>query len=82
MPATFIASETALYIGDNGALRCGQHLGHTARLTGRDLSGAEVLEVTPEVAALDDSGLEFACEICGHRAGAERDKRADFYGDY
>lgn len=39
----------ALYLGDNGRCCCGEHLGTTARLTGRDLSGQPIEEITPDM---------------------------------
>lgn len=41
---------TTVYLTDNGAALCGEHLGNSARMTGRDLSGQAIMEVTPEVA--------------------------------
>lgn len=38
----------AIYLGDNGRCYCGEHLGASARMTGRDISGQPVYRVTPE----------------------------------
>jgi len=42
----------SLYLGDNGRCFCGAHAGHSAKYSGRDLSGQQVLRVTPAVVAL------------------------------
>lgn len=58
---------SALYIGDNGRIACGKHCGTTAQLTGRDLGGTEMIEVTPAIAAEWRKRLEgeaIACEDC------------------
>lgn len=53
-----------LYLGDNGRALCGEHLGSTARRSGRDLSGHPVLAVTPRM--LHDERLPgLACERPG-----------------
>jgi hypothetical protein len=44
MPRTKI-SDQAIYLADNGAAYCGAHLGVTARMTGRDLSGQAIQRV-------------------------------------
>lgn len=58
--------STAIYLTDNGRALCGDHLGSTARHTGRDLSGQRILRVTPtmvrEYAKMDAGDL--ACESC------------------
>jgi hypothetical protein len=59
-------SPDMIYLGDNGAAYCGDHLGMTAKMTGRDLSGQRILAVTPEVAAEAESeGWMPKCEKCG-----------------
>lgn len=62
-------SDTTIYLTDNGAALCGAHLGASARMTGRDISGHEILPITPEVAAL--SMIQYGpyeCEVCGRKA--------------
>ena len=62
------AKDDTLYLGDNGACYCGKHLGSSARLTGRDLSGQKVMEVTPDVVSEADAmGYEVTCEQCGKK---------------
>jgi hypothetical protein len=65
-------SDTMVYLTDNGAALCGQHLGMTARFTGRDISGQPILPLTPEIllAEFGGTGVEPACETCGRRPGA------------
>lgn len=63
MTATATTKPEALYLGDNGRCLCGEHLGATARHTGRDLSGQPVMEVTPPVAKdAKDMGVTLQCE--------------------
>jgi hypothetical protein len=62
-------SDAMIYLTDNGAAYCGAHLGHTAKMTGRDLSGQRILPVTPDVVAEAASeGWEVKCEQCGRVA--------------
>lgn len=62
-------ADGALYLTDGGAIYCGAHLGVTARMTGRDLSGQPILRITPETArAARDMGCPCACETCGRSA--------------
>lgn len=62
-------SEQMIYLTDNGAAYCGAHLGITAKMTGRDLSGQLIQPVTPEVAAEAVAmGWEVECEQCGKKA--------------
>jgi hypothetical protein len=63
-----IQSDT-IYLGDNGRALCGAHLGASARYTGRDLSGQEIMAVTPDVAAeAEAEGWTVKCEQCGKSA--------------
>ena len=55
-----------IYLGDNGSAYCGEHLGYTAKVTGRDLSGQRLMTVTPEMVA--EAGFEVKCEECGKPA--------------
>lgn len=59
-----------IYITDNGAVYCGKHLGATAQLTGRDISGQTILPITPAIAQSEFKNyrFEFACENCGVKA--------------
>lgn len=41
-------NASTLYICDNGHCYCGDHLGTTARFTGRDISGQEIMPITPD----------------------------------
>jgi hypothetical protein len=57
----------AIYLGDAGHVSCGRHAGHSARHTGRDISGQRVLRLTaPE---LVEFGL--GCEVCTSKDGAK-----------
>lgn len=58
----------ALYIGDNGHTLCGRHCGHSATMTGRDISGQEIHRVTSDdqVYAIETYGQPLSCERCGH----------------
>lgn len=57
----------AIYMTDNGAALCGEHLGSSARRTGCDISGQEILEVVPALAqvSLSEFGFIPSCENCG-----------------
>lgn len=62
-------SNEMVYLTDNGAAYCGAHLGITAKMTGRDLSGQAIQPVTPEVLSEAEAmGWEVSCERCGRRA--------------
>lgn len=52
----------ALYLGDNGRALCGEHLGATAKTTGRDLSGHNVTRVTPEMLRHHKETKTIRCE--------------------
>ena len=57
-----ITSET-LYLTDGGACYCGDHLGTTARYTGRDISGQPIHAVTPDDAHEAESlGVTLTCD--------------------
>lgn len=61
------ATSAVLYFTDNGRVLCGQHLGASARLTGRDLSGQRITRTTREDAEdFRAMGLTLACEVCQH----------------
>lgn len=60
-----------IYLTDNGAAYCGQHLGTSARMTGRDISGQPIMPVTR--VALEEArrmGWTPACEQCGKQAAS------------
>lgn len=63
-------SDSTIYLTDNGAALCGEHLGVTAKMTGRDLSGQEIMPITPEIAAENQAlyGYVPTCEHCGKSA--------------
>lgn len=66
---TFHAQPDTIYLTDNGAAYCGEHLGATARASGRDISGQRIEPITPE--ALQEArllGWHPACERCGKQA--------------
>lgn len=48
--ATFTPNPDTIYLCDNGAAYCGDHLGISARMTGRDISGQRIMAVTPPMA--------------------------------
>jgi hypothetical protein len=63
--------DQSIYLGDNGRCYCGEHLGYTAKATGRDLSGQAVYRVTPEDAREAQAmGATLTCEQprCGRTA--------------
>lgn len=60
----------ALYLGDAGRTFCGEHLGATAAMTGRDLHGAELIEVTADLLRAASLPLDaVACERCDKQLG-------------
>lgn len=63
-------SDSTIYITDGGAFLCGEHLGSTAKHTGRDISGQPIEPVTSELAHACWSiyGYLPVCEQCGKRA--------------
>lgn len=65
-----VLEDRFLYETDNGAILCGAHCGVQARYTGRDLSGREVVPLTPAEVALFCRlhGVSEACETCRARA--------------
>lgn len=61
--------DNMLYLTDNGAALCGEHLGASARYTGCDISGQPIESVTPEVAREAQAmGWTIECECCGKKA--------------
>lgn len=66
MPRRFVAESAALYFTDNGAVLCGDHLGMTAKASGRDISGQKIEKVTPDdVRWAQGEGWTIKCEHCG-----------------
>jgi hypothetical protein len=62
-------SSEMVYLTDNGRAVCGAHLGQTAKATGHDLSGQEILPCTPDVVReAKAEGWEISCEDCGKKA--------------
>lgn len=60
---------SGVYLVDNGRALCGEHLGASARFTGRDISGQPVHRVTPEEAQeMAAQGFDVKCETCGRKA--------------
>ncbi len=60
------ADKTTIYFCDNGATYCGDHLGMTAKHTGRDRSGQKIHAVTADDAREGAKvGFEITCEMCG-----------------
>ena len=58
-----------LFLCDNGACYCADHLGATAKATGRDISGQPIYRLTPsDVRELETHGVAVACERCGATA--------------
>jgi hypothetical protein len=67
---TFRPQPQTIYLTDNGRALCGDHLGSSARHTGRDISGQPILPLSPENVrySIDAEGWHPACEHCGKRA--------------
>jgi hypothetical protein len=63
-------NDSTLYLTDNGAALCGEHLGSSAKHTGRDISGQEILPFTPEMVRTATAlyGYVPCCETCGRSA--------------
>tara|TARA_R110002096_G_C14661938_1_gene728419 strand:- start:23322 stop:23546 length:225 start_codon:yes stop_codon:yes gene_type:complete len=61
-----VLKPDAIYFGDNGRAFCGDHAGHTASMTGRDLDGRKVHAVTKKEHAewKADFGTDVQCESC------------------
>ena len=58
-----------LYMCDNGACYCRDHLGMTARATGRDISGQPIYPVQwTDVRDMEAQGFTLTCETCGVQA--------------
>jgi hypothetical protein len=59
-------TTTALYFIDNGEIACETHMGATARLTGRTITGQPVEKLTlNDRAEMHAAGYPARCEICG-----------------
>jgi hypothetical protein len=59
----FKADPNALYFCDNDAALCGEHLGHSAKTTGRDISGQRIEKVDAVMA----TAFGVRCEMCGKK---------------
>jgi hypothetical protein len=69
MARRFSPRSEAVYLTDNGRAVCGDHLGSSAKHTGYDISGQEIMLVTPEMALESRAdGWTIACEDCGKQA--------------
>jgi hypothetical protein len=66
----FTPDPATIYLTDNGRALCGDHLGVTAKSTGRDLSGQPIMPCTPDVVRDSLYSEEWwpCCETCGRRA--------------
>lgn len=64
----FKADDAAVYLTDNGRALCGEHLGQTAKATGRDISGQKIMVVAgPMLGDCAAIGFVPACEQCGKK---------------
>lgn len=61
--------KPGLYLTDNGACYCREHLGTTALHTGRDISGQEIEHISDGDSYTYD-GVTFGCETCAVRVRA------------
>ncbi len=74
MRRRFTPDPDGLYSTDNGAIRCGRHLGASAAMTGRDISGlriarltdADIAAIRSEVADGGGSADLVGCQTCLH----------------
>ena len=64
MAKQFRADDSRLYLGDNGICLCGEHLGMTAKYSGRDISGQR-LHTLAQVDA--DEGRKMSAQFQGFR---------------
>lgn len=66
---TFQPMQSSVYLTDNGRALCGAHLGASASITGRDISGQPIHKVTlADVEYCRSEGFpEMTCETCGQR---------------
>jgi hypothetical protein len=65
----FKADASTIYFTDNDATYCGDHLGASAKATGRDISGQPILAVSKHAARVSLAmGYPVACEKCGKAA--------------
>ena len=62
-------NPTTIFLVDNGACYCGEHLGSSARFTGCDISGQPIYRVTPDDVR-ECGGDVLQCESCGRKASA------------
>jgi hypothetical protein len=60
------SKSVALFFCDNGRLLCSEHLGATAKATGRDISGQRIMKLNEAARAeLVALGCSASCETCG-----------------
>ncbi len=63
------AKPDTIYFTDNAALYCGEHLGASAGMTGRDISGQRITAATkPYIEQAGAMGTVLKCEQCGKEA--------------
>ncbi len=55
-----VVNKPFLYLSGNGMCTCRAHLGQTARQTGRDIDGQEIVTLFPA----DAMELGLRCEVC------------------
>ena len=63
MRPEFIKPQT-IYLADNGRAICTHCAGHSARYTGRDISGQAIMEIAPFMIHAGIFQLPLVCE-CG-----------------
>ncbi len=68
----FTPKPGALYFCDNGSVFCSEHLGASAKYTGRDISGQKIHLATSRDAVEFErmTGSKLACECCRARGVA------------
>lgn len=64
---TFTCDPAALYLMHDGAVCCGDHLGVTPSMTGRDMYGHPVAEITREATLELPELLDLGCDTCGRK---------------
>lgn len=63
-----MAQADVLWFTDNGAIYCTDHLGASARITGRDISGQKIEQVTvADRLEAAKAGWLIRCESCNSR---------------
>ena len=61
---------TTIFLIDNGRALCEHHLGVSASMTGRDISGQPIMRLSPDDVrdSIRDDKWHPACEVCGTKA--------------